>query len=456
MYNEGKSQEEFWDASPVAITRDILSRFQSVGLWFWVVVIVTGVLFALGIIGFFLRLQGGFQDRGAWGYYAATFAFLFTVVQGAPMVTIGLLFTKAHLRRPIARPSGLFAVPGILVFLLFIPILSLIPPVEGRGSLWMGMPIGGAPYTWDILSVGFLVLCGLAFFWLVSRPDLDVVRRLGRGWRAGLAGFLAGGWVGAHGQWWALKKWMVVLGTLYFVALVMTNTLISSDVAMSLVPGWRSAIFAPYHVLTALQGGVAATIVAMGILRWTGFRSYLLFDAFWALGKIMFALSLLGIYFTWADFITLWYGRTPREQIILQLTMFGPIMPVFVTGFVLSFFGPLLAMMWNRIRQSILGPTIVAIGVLAGLFLDRIRLYVVAFSASQVGMESIETVPSVRWPDGADWMMMIGFPAGAILLYVLASKVVPAISVWQIKELLLLRQTRRYVRARVVTIAKPE
>ncbi len=456
MSEAGQEPGEFWDSRPEVITRDILARYQGIGPGFWLAVGITAILFLIGIVGFVFRLQGGFQDRAAWGYYAATFAFLLATVQGAPMVTIGLLFTKAHLRRPVSGPSVLFAVPGILVFLIFIPLLSLIPPLQGRNNLWFGMAIGGAPYTWDTLSVGFLVLCGLAFFWLVSRPDLDAVRQLGRGWRVRLAGLLAGNWRGSHGQWWLLRKWMVILGVLYFVALVITNTVVSIDVAMSLVPGWQSAIFAPYHILTSLQGGVAATIVAMGIMRWAGFRSYLLFDQFWGLGKILLALSLLGIYFTFADFITLWYGRMPGEQAIFQLTMFGPYLPVFLAAFFLSFFAPLLAMIWNQVRQSIAGPTLVAMGVLVGLFLDRIRLYVPAFTAAQVSLEPIRQAPPAHLPDGADLMMMIGFPAGAILLYLLASKLVPAISLWQIKELLLLRTTRRYIRAKVISLAKPE
>lgn len=457
MSDRGQEPGEFWDARPEQITSDLLARHERIGGGFWLAVAVTAVLFILGIAGLVLRLQGGFQDRAAWGYYAATFAFLLAIVMAAPMVTIGLLFTKAQLRRPVSGPSGLFAVAGPLVFLLFIPLLSLIPPIQGRNNLWNGIPIGGAPYTWDTLALGFWVVCGLAFFWLVSRPDLHTVKQLARrGWRTSLAGFLAGNWRGSHTQWWMLKKWMLVLGVLYFVSLVLTDTLLSIDVAMSMVPGWRSAIFAPYHILTSLQGGVAATIVAMGVLRWSGHRSYLLFDLFWGMGKILLALSLLGIYFTFADLITLWYGRMPREMVILQLTMFGPYLPVFLAGFFLSFFGPLLAMMWNRVRQSILGPTLVAMAVLVGLFLDRIRIYVPAFTAAQVSMEPIQQVPAVHLPDAADLMIMIGFPAGVILVYLLASKVAPALSIWQIKELIPLRTTHSFHRAKVTTLAKPD
>ncbi|MDP2727619.1 MAG: hypothetical protein Q8P59_08750, partial [Dehalococcoidia bacterium] len=237
---------------------------------------------------------------------------------------------------------------------------------------------------------------------------------------------------------------------------VLTNTLLSLDAGMSLVPGWRSAIFPPSHVLTSLEGAVASTIVAMGILRWSGFRSYLHYDQFWGLGKLLLSFALLGIYFSWAEFITLWYGRQPEEQILLQLLMVGPYLPVFLAAFFLSFFMPFLTMIWNPIRQSILGPILVSMGVLVGLFLDRIRLYVPAYAAAQVSLQPIKEVPPVHLPDASDIMIMIGFPAGAILLYLLASRLVPAISVWQVKELITLRNTRQFIRRTVISIGKPE
>lgn len=441
--------------TPEEITGDVLRRYQAVGRGYWIAVAVTSALFLVGILGLAFRLAGGSQDMAAWGYYAAIFAYLLTTVQAAPLVSMGLLFTKAHLQRPISRSSLLFAFPGLLVFLLFLPLLSLLPPTKGRNSLWFEWPVG-APHVFDTLALGFLVLSGLAYLWMASWPDLLTVRTHGRDWRSRLAGFLAPHWQGTQGQWRILKKAMVFLGALYFVALVFTHSILSVDLSMSLVPGWQSAIYPPYHILTALQGGVAATIVAMGIWRWTGFRSYLLFDHFWALGKLLLTLSLLGIYFWWSEFIVHWYGRTPREQMVLQLVMVGPYLPVFLSAFFFSFLVPLLSLIWNRVRQSILGPFLVACSVLLGLYLDRIRLYVTAFVAAQVNEHPIEQVPAAHLPDGADIMMMVGLPAGAILLYLVASRLVPGISIWELKESLLLRKARRFIKSYAVTLGKPE
>ena len=61
--------------------------------------------------------------------------------------------------------------------------------------------------------------------------------------------------------------------------------------------------------------------------------------------------------------------------------MVGPYLPVFIAVFVLCFAAPLFVMMWNVVRKSIWGPTIMSVSVLLGTLLDRLRLYVSAYSA---------------------------------------------------------------------------
>src|SRR5207249_3924287 len=105
-------------------------------------------------------------------------------------------------------------------------------------------------------------------------------------------------------QWRALDRGLVALGGLYLMLWVFANLLVSSDLAMSLVGGWRSANVPPYHAVSGLEGGVALALVILYLLR-RGPR-----DAFHAAGKILLALALLVFYFSWAELLTYWYGRT--------------------------------------------------------------------------------------------------------------------------------------------------
>ena len=97
---------------------------------FWQFAALTGLMFALGIIGFVMRLASGFDDKDVWGYYVAVFAFLMTTTSAAPMVAIAPRIANAHWRRPISRAAELWTVAGCLTLILYIPLIWLLPSLE--------------------------------------------------------------------------------------------------------------------------------------------------------------------------------------------------------------------------------------------------------------------------------------------------------------------------------------
>ena len=100
---------------PRVMTRDMAGKIASMPRMFVVALVVSGILFTLGIIGFVIRAANdGFDDRAVWGYYLATFSFVFMVTSAAPIAAVAFRFTKSHWRRPLSRVSELFAVVGIL------------------------------------------------------------------------------------------------------------------------------------------------------------------------------------------------------------------------------------------------------------------------------------------------------------------------------------------------------
>ncbi|MDO8532984.1 MAG: hypothetical protein Q7T26_12620 [Dehalococcoidia bacterium] len=438
------------------ITRDLLGRLAHAGPRFWTAVAVLGVLFIIGVVGVVLRLQGGFADRARWGYFAATFAFLLTAFQGAPIVSLATRMVKGHWRRPLARASEMFAVVGVLSSVLFLVMVGLIPPVQGRRTLWFEWPVG-APYLFDTLAVVFLAICGLGLLYTAALPDIAVARDHAPGGRKGLWTTLALHWQGTPRQWHMQKVALGVLGGFYLMFFVFTHLLISVDYAMALVPGWKDNIFPAFHALVGLQSGVAITLVALGLLRWVGgYKSYIDTEQFWGLSKLLLALSMLWFYFQWATFITFWYGKLPAEQSVLTFLMFGPYAGLYGTAVLFSFVLPFLLLIWNVVRKSTVGPFLAGCVVLIGAFADRLRLYVAAFSVEDIKAHALESVPAAHLPDGADFMIMIGMVAGAILLYLLATRIIPVVSVWEVKEMLHYRVVRTFMRAKVVVLAKPE
>ena len=125
----------------------------------------------------------------------------------------------------------------------------------------------------------------------------------------------------------------------------------SVDFLMALVPGWIDALLPITQTHNAMQAGVATVILTMFLLRrFGGYQDFIGLEHFWAMGKLMFALSLLWFWFWFSSFIILWYGSRPNEESVLNLIIRGPYQPAFMAAFILNFIAPLFMMMWNPVR----------------------------------------------------------------------------------------------------------
>ncbi len=455
-------------ATPAGVTGDLLRRHEKTGEVFWRVVAVCGILFVLGIVGFVMRLMDGVSDKAVWGYYAAMFVFILTTAQAAPMVAIAPRIAKAHWRRPLSRAAELWSIVGLFNLILFIPLLWVLPSLEdGRRTLWFFHPgevPSYSPHIWATLALAGLVFVGLALLWVSALPDLALVRDNSSGWRQRCARRLSGRWIGTSQQWNMLYHRMGILGALYFMMLVFVHFLITVDFAIALVPGWIDALYPATQAANALQAATATIVLTMFCLRqFGGYKEYFTLDQFWGLGKLMFALSLLWFWFWFSSFIVLWYGKKPSEQAALELLMVGPYLPAFFAAFILSFVTPLFTMIWNPLRKSIWGPTIIAVAVLAGAFFDRIRVYVAAYTVPGIGDPHVDkhemrledvSAMAANIPDVADIFIVVGTIAGSILIFLLATRIIPVVNIWEQREILLYRVHKPFHRTEVQILGK--
>ena len=100
---------------------------------------------------------------------------------------------------------------------------------------------------------------------------------------------------------------------------------------MTLLPGWVDSLYPATQAHNAIQGGVAVLIIAVFIAwKWGGYKQYIGLDQFWGLGKLLFGISLLWVWFFISSLMVLWYGKKPNERDVLQILMFGKYLPVFL------------------------------------------------------------------------------------------------------------------------------
>ena len=71
------------------LTSDVIGRLSEVQGKFRTWILILSGLSLLGVIGFIIRLNDGFDDRSKWGYLAATLAYITTIFVAAPIISIG-------------------------------------------------------------------------------------------------------------------------------------------------------------------------------------------------------------------------------------------------------------------------------------------------------------------------------------------------------------------------------
>lgn len=414
---------------------------------------VLALLTAIGIIALVSLVVSGPEPRAKWGFTAATLVFLLSTAQAGPLVALASRLTTGYWGIPLRRVAALCGVSGVVTAPLLLVLLFELPDWTGRASIWQGWP--GAPRLWDAIAIAGLALLGLVMIYLDGLPDLAVKRDVAANPPSWFAR-LAPGWRGTSRQWQSLTRGLGALGGLYLMLFAFVHLVVSSDLALSLVPAWNDADLPPYQIASSLEGGLATVILVLAALRHVGgLREYLPRDTFHATGKILLALSLFWFYFVWSELLTYWYGREPSEQLLLGLLMFGPALIPFCVSVLLCFVLPFLILLWNSVRASVAGPTVAAACVLVGLFVDRVRIYDAAWSVAGPANATLEALPPAHLPGLQDGLVAIGMIAAVVLLYGLGLRLLPAISPWEWEMRRLVKTDVRLVRTRLNVLAKP-
>ena len=456
--------------NPKVMTREMASKVSAMPGPLTLAMVLTFALLVLGVVGFVARAAAdGFDDRAPWGYYMATFSYIFMITSSAPVAAVAFRFTKSHWRRPLSRVSELFAVVGIFNIITFIPMMMILPPIanpdlshggahelEVRRTIWFEVPIG-APHAWDLAGVVGLAVTALFILWLSAVPDMAEARNTATGLRGWLYRRLAGHWYGTKRQWNAQKAGLAMLGAFYFMTLIFVQFIISSDYAQSMIPGWKDSIFPVFYSLTGFQVALGTILIILYVMRrWGGYHEYYGKAVFWSASKVLLGLTLLWAYHLFAFFITYWYGRLVVEQNIIKYLYGDSYGWVFAVNLVFSFVIPFLLLLWNPVRRSAWGPPLAGLAAAVGALMFSVRIFVGGANSGNIYIAFLDHVPPAVYPDIWDIFIIIGGIGGAAFTYLVATRILPVLSVWEVKEGALYQKMSRFIRGEYLVLAKPE
>jgi molybdopterin-containing oxidoreductase family membrane subunit len=415
------------DADEQALLRPLVDTSRG----FYVTAAFLAAVVVWGLFSYYLQVRyglgrTGLNRPGYWGIYIICFVFFIGISHAGTLISAILRVSKAEWRRSITRSAELITVL-VIGFGAIQPIIDLGRPDRVLNVIFHAQP--RSPLLWDVVSIGLYFISCTIYLYVPLLPDLAIIRDSGIK-APRLYRFLAAGYRDTPYQHVVLERVIKVLAIVVIPIAVSVHTIIGWIFAMTLRPMWHSTIFGPYFVVGAIYSGIAAILIAMVILR----RAYRLEEYFRDvhfdyLGRMLLLMACLWFYFTFAEHLTVFYGAEPAEM----RTFWSKITGQYAVPFWMMTFGCFVipfALMARSATRTPRGTLIAGIAVVIGMWLERYNI-VVPTSVNPIW--EIEAIGRYM-PSWIELSIMAGACAGFILLYMVSTKFVPIVSIWEIRE----------------------
>ena len=373
-----------------------------------------------------------------WGFYIVNFVFWIGISHAGTLISAILRVTNAEWRRPVTRCAEAITTFALMIGGLF-PLIHLgrpwifwyMVPIPTERGIW---PNFRSPLMWDIMAITTYLLGSILYLLLPMIPDFAILRDRAmkespRSLRTRFFRVAALGWRGTPQQWHSLEAGIRAMAVIIIPVAVSVHTIVSWDFAMAIQPMWHSTIFGPYFVVGAIYSGIAVLMVAMFLLRkGLGIGEYLNDKVFNNLGLMFLAFAMIWGYFTFAEHLTVWYGREHAEMAVFNFRTEGGYAWLFWTMIVVNVVIPLSILSFPRGRKP-LGTAIVGLGVLLGMWIERFLIVIGTLRFPRLDFNAGSYTPS--WTE-------IGILVGSIglfgFLYFTFVQLAPIVSIWEVRE----------------------
>lgn len=457
------SEHLMFDPLPRGKMNDMVMESMQTTSWkFWVVAGFLGIIVLVCLFGAwgYLINEGmgvaGVNRPAYWGIFLVNTVFWIGISHAGTFVSALLRVFKAEFRRPFTRAAELMTTFGLVqaglsIFMHMgrVWLFYFLAPYPNARGLW---PNFHSPLSWDFLAINTYLLASTMYLFLPLIPDLAMARDRSKGWRKILYRTLALGFRGTEGEWTHLRTAMNIFAFAILPVMFSVHTIVSWDFAAAMRPGWSSTIFGPYFVIGALQSGIAAVAMVLVVVRATmkNMKYFIRAEVFDSMGKLMLIISMSWAYFFFNDYLVQWYNGDKFTDILLHFHEAGPLGWMW---FVMLIFNVAIpwAFLWNKkIRRN---PAILfTIG-----FLINIAMYIERYVIVPISL-TINRMPFTwrMYKPGVEVWLSLGTLAFFILLYMLASRIIPLVPVWEVQEGQMAHSLRKVGKATVPAVSELE
>ncbi len=439
----GAHREIFVEGNPrfSAITSRISGIVESKTAMGWILLFgmaVSLLLLLLGSVGYLLW-EGigiwGLNIPSGWGFDITNFVWWVGIGHAGTLISAILFLFRQRWRTSINRFAEAMTIFAVICALLFPSIhvgrawlLYWVFPVPNQMAMW---PNFRSPLLWDFFAVGTYFTCSLLFWYVGLIPDLATLRdRAKTRVRKILYGIFAIGWRGGNRQWKHYELAYLILAGIMTPLVLSVHSVVSTDFATSVVPGWHTTIYPPYFVAGAIFSGFAMVMTLILIAR----RIYHLEDIITMkhlerMNILMLVTGLMVSYSYVSEFFIAWYSANPYEQFAFYNRVFGPYWWASAIMLVCNVAVPQL-FWFKRFRTSILVMFIVSILINVGMWFER---WVIILSLLR------DYLPSSwgwYWPTKWEVFIMVGAFGLFFTLFLLFIRHLPIVAMSEVKNVL--------------------
>jgi Ni/Fe-hydrogenase subunit HybB-like protein len=451
------------DPRPRGEMNSMVMEAMHTSTWrFWVIASILAILVITCLLGAwgYLIAEGlgvaGVMRPSYWGIFLVNTVFWIGISHAGTFVSALLRVLKAEFRRPFTRAAELMTTFGLVqagmsIFMHMgrVWLAYWLFPYPNQRTIW---PNFHSPLGWDFLAINTYLMASTMYLFLPLIPDLAMARDRSTGWRKVFYRTLALGFRGTEGEWTHLRTAMNIFAWAIIPVMFSVHTIVAWDFAAATRPGWSSTIFGPYFVVGALQSGIAAVGIVVVLVRASmkNFKYFIRPEHLDGIGKLMLVVSMIWAYFFFNDYMVEWYGGDKFSEMLLHFHEKGPMGWMWFCMLIFNVAIPLLTLWNKKIRRNPV--MLVTIGILIniGMWFERYIIIPVSLTINRMPFTWKLYFPRV------EILLTLGTLALFILLYMIASRLIPLVPVWEVQEGQVAHGLRKVGKATVKTVSEIE
>jgi len=410
----------------------------------WLATMGAGTFLALilAAVVTYLLIKGvglwGINIPVGWCFAITSFVWWIGIGHAGTLISAILLLLHQKWRTSINRIAEAMTIFAVMCAGLF-PLLHLgrpwffywLLPYPNTMRLW---PQFRSALVWDVFAVSTYFSVSLIFWYMGMIPDLATLRdrSQSRRWQM-LYGFFALGWRNSARHWHRYNMAYLLLGGLATPLVVSVHSIVSSDFAISLEPGWHETVFPPYFVAGALLSGFAMVLaICIPLRHFYDVEDFITTNHLEVMAKILLATAFFTSYGYFSEQFITWISGEVYDKYVYWNILVGFRQYAAITWITLCCVTLSPQVLWiPSLRRNEKVLFVVSILVLAGMWMERYLLISTTLSS-----DFLPSSWGIFQPTVFDILTYVGSLGVFIVAFLLFCRFLPMISMSELKALI--------------------